>query len=252
MPKVSTLDMPDVPKGQLSPHLELQRTRDLCNLGAPIHTENIQYSGAFASMGVDNCEGLDKFLSNFKVEVTRLTEENMEFNMVGIDHAIANAFRRVLIAEVPTMAIEKVFIANNTSVIQDEDTLPEFSSNPFSPKYPISSSLSWVPARTHAKWSPVATAWCRYLPELLLSFHILMYIVLLQEMEDERAEELGNCSQTTCLYPCVGNVYEGMTGRNMYHFAVSKIISAVGSIESTGALPPEVLFTEAVKILEDK
>jgi len=28
--------------------------------------------------------------------------------------------RRILLAEVPTMAIEKVFIYNNTSIIQDE------------------------------------------------------------------------------------------------------------------------------------
>jgi DNA-directed RNA polymerase I and III subunit RPAC1 len=44
----------------------------------------------------------------------------MEFDMIGIDASIANAFRRILISEIPTMAIEKVYIANNTSVIQDE------------------------------------------------------------------------------------------------------------------------------------
>ena len=41
----------------------------------------------------------------------------MQFDMVGIDPAIANAFRRILIAEVPTMAIEHVFYVNNTSII---------------------------------------------------------------------------------------------------------------------------------------
>ena len=67
---------------------------------------------------------------------------SMEFDMIGIDSSIANAYRRILLAEVkkhlrkiyfdkifpnlnyfkkiPTMAIEKVYIANNTSVIQDE------------------------------------------------------------------------------------------------------------------------------------
>jgi len=40
--------------------------------------------------------------------------------MVGVDAPIANAFRRILLAEVPTMAIEKVFVTNNTSIIQDE------------------------------------------------------------------------------------------------------------------------------------
>ena len=40
--------------------------------------------------------------------------------MIGIDASIANSFRRILLAEVPTMAIEKVHVYNNTSVIQDE------------------------------------------------------------------------------------------------------------------------------------
>jgi len=54
------------------------------------------------------------------VAVVQFKEEDMEFDMVGVDAAIANAFRRILIAEVPTMAVEKVSIHNNTSIIQDE------------------------------------------------------------------------------------------------------------------------------------
>ena len=49
-----------------------------------------------------------------------LADQEMEFDMVGIDAPIANAFRRILLAEVPTMAIEKVHIYNNTTLIQDE------------------------------------------------------------------------------------------------------------------------------------
>lgn len=33
---------------------------------------------------------------------------------------MANSLRRIMISEAPTMAIEHVFIVNNTSVIQDE------------------------------------------------------------------------------------------------------------------------------------
>lgn len=62
----------------------------------------MQYSGAYASMGVDNSLRLDHFCNNFRVEVVRLTEEDMEFDMIGIDAAIANAFRRILISEVCT------------------------------------------------------------------------------------------------------------------------------------------------------
>ncbi|KAB2011419.1 hypothetical protein ES319_D09G018900v1 [Gossypium barbadense] len=118
--KFSIWDLPDVPMGQLPPHLELQRSRVSCNKDAPIHTESIQYSGAYASMGIDNSSRLDRFSNNFRVEVVRLNEDDMEFDMIGIDAAIANSFRRILIAELPTMAIEKVLIANNTSIIQDE------------------------------------------------------------------------------------------------------------------------------------
>lgn len=51
-------------------------------------------------MGVDNSLRLDQFANNFKVVVNRLTDEDMEFDMIGIDPSIANAFRRILIAEV--------------------------------------------------------------------------------------------------------------------------------------------------------
>ena len=54
------------------------------------------------------------------MDVHRLDELEMEFDLVGVDAAIANAFRRILIAEVPTMAIETVYVFNNTSVIHDE------------------------------------------------------------------------------------------------------------------------------------
>ena len=42
------------------------------------------------------------------------------FSLINIDASIANAFRRILIAEIPTLAIETVFVQNNTSIVQDE------------------------------------------------------------------------------------------------------------------------------------
>ena len=42
------------------------------------------------------------------------------FSLIGIDASLANAFRRILLAEIPTLAIEFVFVHNNTSIIQDE------------------------------------------------------------------------------------------------------------------------------------
>ena len=46
--------------------------------------------------------------------------EKIEFDFVGLDPAIYNTLRRIMLAEVPSMAIERVLIYNNTSLIQDE------------------------------------------------------------------------------------------------------------------------------------
>jgi DNA-directed RNA polymerase I and III subunit RPAC1 len=40
--------------------------------------------------------------------------------MVGVDASIANSLRRIIISEVPTVAIESVYVYNNTSIMQDE------------------------------------------------------------------------------------------------------------------------------------
>ena len=52
-----------------------------------------------------------------QVVVNWIKNNDMEFDLINIDPAIANAIRRILIAEVPTMAIEHVFYVNNTSII---------------------------------------------------------------------------------------------------------------------------------------
>lgn len=78
------------------------------------------------------CQGL-------RIDIQRLTKDTIEFDLIGVDASIANAFRRILIAEVgfwfrsrketarsngaaqvPTIAIENVYVLNNTSVIHDE------------------------------------------------------------------------------------------------------------------------------------
>nr|KAF6462794.1 RNA polymerase I and III subunit C [Molossus molossus] len=70
--------------------------------------------------GYDDAWDQDRFEKNFRVDVVHMDENTLEFDMVGIDAAIANAFRRILLAEVPTMAVEKVLVYNNTSIVQDE------------------------------------------------------------------------------------------------------------------------------------
>ena len=87
---------------------------------APSNASTVEYAGAFSASAIENAFSLESFRRDFRVTVRSLTEVELVFDLVGIDAALANAFRRILLAEVPTMAIEKVFILNNTSMIQDE------------------------------------------------------------------------------------------------------------------------------------
>ncbi|KAL1207588.1 DNA-directed RNA polymerases II, IV and V subunit 3 [Cardamine amara subsp. amara] len=385
-------DLPDVPTG-LPPHLELQRTRVICNELAPIHTGGIFYSGAYKSMGVDNSVNLEKFNEDFKVDVISLDETDIVFDMIGINAPMANAFRRILLAELPSMAIEKVFVANNTSLVQDEvlaqrlglipiaadprlfeylsendqpnekntivfklhvkcprgeprlkvktneliwlpngseivkesggsdskpktytsfsrsqDSFPEFANNPITPSLQDILIAKLGPGqeieleahavkgigKTHAKWSPVATAWYRMLPE----------VVLLKEFEDEEAVELVNVCPAkvfdiedmgegrkrakvarprdcTLCRECLregkpeleakakakaeakakakerGEEKKAKPTEEKKEWVPQVELRRLRShfiftIESTGSQPPDVLFTEAVKILEDK
>lgn len=67
----------------------------------------------------------DEFLARFKASfsmrvIDRPSTNELVFEMIGVDVSFANALRRILIGEVPTMAIETVFIWDNTSIIHDE------------------------------------------------------------------------------------------------------------------------------------
>jgi len=55
-----------------------------------------------------------------QVEILDLTKDVCKFRIKNVDASVANAVRRVMIAEVPTVAIELVEIENNTSVLPDE------------------------------------------------------------------------------------------------------------------------------------
>jgi hypothetical protein len=72
----------------------------------------------------------------------------MVFDMTGIDVSLANAFRRILLSEVPTMAIEKVFVHNNTGVLRDELVAQRLGMIPI--KVSLSLSLSRARARTRS------------------------------------------------------------------------------------------------------
>ncbi|GAA6025201.1 hypothetical protein JCM10207_001488 [Rhodosporidiobolus poonsookiae] len=70
--------------------------------------------------GESNHWDLDSFKDGLRVQLNSLSPSALEFDLVGVDASVANALRRIVIAEVPTVAVENVYVWNNTSIIQDE------------------------------------------------------------------------------------------------------------------------------------
>ena len=63
---------------------------------------------------------LREFKHHLSVDIVSSSMHCCQFDIMGIDAPIANALRRVLLSEVPTMAFERVIIFQNTSIIADE------------------------------------------------------------------------------------------------------------------------------------
>ncbi|KAJ8903407.1 hypothetical protein NDN08_004515 [Rhodosorus marinus] len=330
-------------KRSLPEHLERMRSRVEVGSKVPSNSEGVYYSGAYSSMGVDNSLSVSDLEKRLKVKILEKEKDRIVFELIGIDAPIANTIRRILLSEVPTMAIEKVSFFANSSVIHEEilahrlgliplDVDPnlfdymeegaepsEVNALKFrlkvqctkvaavpaeakpSLKYHnsdvFSSMLEWEPigeqaevfgskppkpvnddiliaklrpgqeidlevlavkgiSKDHAKWSPVATAFYRMLPQ----------VELLKSIEGADAIELkdmcpSNCfdieesgkavavrpGQCTMCRECIrhGDWEEKIRlSRVRDHF--------IFSIESTGAIAPEDLFMRALQVLVDK
>ncbi|KAF5097286.1 hypothetical protein D0Z03_001444 [Geotrichum reessii] len=79
---------------------------------------NVYFPGHYP--GVDDSWDIEKFKKEVGLDIHYLADYSGNFDLTGIDTSVANAFRRIMIAEVPSVAIEYVTFMNNTSVIQDE------------------------------------------------------------------------------------------------------------------------------------
>ncbi|XP_026760687.2 DNA-directed RNA polymerases I and III subunit RPAC1 [Galleria mellonella] len=286
-----------------------------------------------------------KFTKKFRIIIVRMNDFEMEFDLIGIQPAFANAFRRLMLSEVPSMAIEKVAIRNNTSIIQDEvlahrlGLIPlkadprlfeyrakdstegtEFDTLEFSLKVKCtnnktqikdsyrpedlyenhcvySSQIKWHPignqasvhkeidvgpvhgdiliskmrpgheldlhlvavkgiGSDHAKFSPVATASYRLLPEIILT----------REVTGSDAKLLQTCFSPGVIdidsngRAFVKDARYDVCSRNVYKYDEIKdavVLSRIRdhfifTVESVGAMSPDVIFSEAVKILRDK
>jgi len=57
-----------------------------------------------------------------EIEIVKISEDGyyLEFNLMNVDLSYANSLRRIILAEIPTMAIDIVNIKSNTSPLFDE------------------------------------------------------------------------------------------------------------------------------------
>jgi DNA-directed RNA polymerase I and III subunit RPAC1 len=76
-----------------------------------------------------------------KVQFHTTSALDTTFSLIGLDTSVANAFRRILISEIPTLAIETVYIYQNTSIIQDEVLSHRLGLIPLRGKH---SALNWM------------------------------------------------------------------------------------------------------------
>eukprot|EP00980_Cylindrotheca_fusiformis_P022260 scaffold9159_cov121-Cylindrotheca_fusiformis.AAC.2 len=79
-----------------------------------------QHVQAERSTPRDGEEFIQRFRDDFDLKVLDHKDDELVFELIGCDVSFANALRRILLAEVPTIALEYVYMINNTSLIHDE------------------------------------------------------------------------------------------------------------------------------------
>ena len=274
------------------------------------------------------------------IEIKSKTDEELIFDIKGIDPTVANTLRRIMIAEIPTMAIETVIINQNTSIIPDEvfahrlglvpimadaeDFIEKNPDDDFNDKNSMKFSLNikcytdkngklineniyskdliFIPqgeqekkyynsktkkysiglvhddillnklasgmeidlecycvkgiGRTHAKWSPVCTAY----------YKLINKINILKEINGNDAEELKQlCPKGVFIVNKkgnaeVGNVRECTSCRECIRQEKFKNLIELGKIadhyefhiESVGMYKPESIFFRAIDVLKKK
>lgn len=112
--------MEGVRQAQLPEHIEKMRTRVGVKF-KKVHNPTGSFGArTYASLGFDNSLNIDHFRANSTVDISYCTHEEVTFDVIKVDAPIVNALRRILLVEVPTIAVELVDFHDNTSIMHDE------------------------------------------------------------------------------------------------------------------------------------
>jgi DNA-directed RNA polymerase subunit D len=254
-----------------------------------------------------------------EIKVLEKDDDRLRFHVQGADVPYMNALRRIVISEVPCMAIDEIVMLENSSVLQDETVahrlglvplktdldsynLPEecpckseFGCNlcrvtlaldieakegnrticsgdlksesqtvvPVSDKIPIAKLVKEQKirleayarlgkGRNHAKWQPVSMCAYKYFPKIEISkkcsvcgkcVEMCPRKVLIKTNNKIEVRNLMACTLCQdCAEACLENPRAIVVSGEEDAF--------IFSLESTKALPPERIMTEAIKILD--
>lgn len=106
--------------GELPSYIEKSRSRVSVGYKRPLNSSGTYASSAYASLNYDNSLTVQGFRETCQIRVKRCLKDQIVFEVVQIDVPLANAIRRTLLVDVPSFAIENVFIHKNTSIMHDE------------------------------------------------------------------------------------------------------------------------------------
>jgi len=201
-----------------------------------------------------------------KVDVLSLNGDTIKFSVKGVDEAFANALRRTMISEVPCMAIDDIFIFDNSSVFPDEELAMRVGFIPFTTdlkKYKL-------PEKCECK-SDLGCSHCRVVITLDVSADTSPRTVYSRDLvsEDPNIKPVSPDIVIAKLAPKqaikfeayarlgVGNIHAKWQPVSMciYKHEIGEDKSGdvfVFTVESTGSLKPEEIVLEAVRVLLEK
>jgi DNA-directed RNA polymerase subunit D len=256
------------------------------------------------------------------INILNKNEDSMRFMVEGIDTSMANTLRRIVLAEVPVMAIDDVVLIENSSVLHDEiltlrlglvplktdldaynlpekcsckselgchlcrtvltldveakneqrtvysgDMVPEDPHiAPVSEKIPLVKLATGQKVRleayaklgkgmTHAKWQPVSSCIYRYVPVVKIDQTKCdscgkCVDICPKKVFEKNGNKVKVANEIECILceDCVE-----ACDKNPSAIKVDKKKNAfIFYIESTGALPVERIFSESLKIYDEK
>jgi len=78
------------------------------------------YQQQLASSKVGKGFGAEGFAGEPEIKILELSQYVLRFELLNTDLSVANSLRRIIISEIPTMAIDLVEVHENTSALHDE------------------------------------------------------------------------------------------------------------------------------------